>query len=81
MKREGGEATRLERRKDREPRTCAGARGELARPWEDGRAGRMEWGASAPSEMGRAQLGGAVHEIGEKGEFSLDVAFVPAAID
>ena len=31
--------------------------------------------------MSRAQLGGAVHEIGEKGELSLDVAFVPAAID
>ena len=38
-------------------------------------------GASAPPDMGRAQLGGAVHEIGEKGELSLDVAFVPAAID
>jgi hypothetical protein len=31
--------------------------------------------------MGRAQLGCAVYEIGEKGELLLDVAFVPAAID
>jgi hypothetical protein len=31
--------------------------------------------------MGRAQLLGAIHKIGEKGELSLDVAFGPAAID
>src|ERR1700735_366888 len=37
--------------------------------------------ASAPPDMGRAQLGCAVYEIGEKGEILLDVAFVPAAID
>ena len=35
----------------------------------------------SPTRHGRAQLGGAVHEIGEKGKLSLDVAFVPAAID
>ena len=35
----------------------------------------------SPTRHGRAQLGGAVHEIGEKGQLSLDVAFVPAAID
>jgi hypothetical protein len=31
--------------------------------------------------MGRAQLLGAIHKIGEKGELSLDVVFGPAAID
>ena len=30
--------------------------------------------------MGRAQLGCAVYEVGEKGELLFDVAFVPAAI-
>jgi hypothetical protein len=31
--------------------------------------------------MGRAQLLGAIYRIGEKGKLSLDVAFVPPAID
>ena len=38
-------------------------------------------GASAPADMGRAEFGCAVHEMGEKGQLLLDVTFVPAAIN
>jgi hypothetical protein len=31
--------------------------------------------------MGCANLSRTIHEIGEKGELALDIAFVPAAID
>ena len=43
---------------------------------------RLAWwgGASAPPDMGRANLRRAVHEIGEKRELALDIAFVPTAI-
>ena len=64
------------RRGGRPPLFCCvlGGSGDLT-------AMAVKGGASAPPNMAGAEFGRAFHEIGEKSEFTLDVAFVPAAID